>query len=55
MGKNNGEGQRTGGTKRTMKRRQRTGGHCHGEWEQRNNGVKGTEDIEQWGQKGIVG
>jgi len=27
----------------------------NGEWGQRNNGDKGTKDMEQWGQKGIVG
>ena len=27
----------------------------NGEWGQRNNGVKGTKDVRQWGQKGIVG
>ena len=57
---NNGEGQRTGGTKewRTMERRQRDertkdwrdkGLEDNGEWRQKNNGVKGTKDMEQWG------
>jgi len=45
------KGQRTGGTKDWRDK----GLEDNGEWGQRNNGVKGTKDMEQWEQKGIVG